>query len=45
MHPYRRLDQAILFAEKAHRGQMRKGTENPYFSHVVAVSIIVLSHG
>ena len=45
MHPYRRLDRAILFAERAHRGQMRKGTDNPYFSHVVAVSMIVLSHG
>lgn len=45
MHPYHRLDQAILFSERAHRGQMRKGTDNPYFSHVVAVSMIVLSHG
>lgn len=45
MHPFRRLDRAILFAERAHRGQLRKGTENPYFSHVVAVAMLVLEHG
>lgn len=45
MHRYRNLDRAILFAERAHHGQKRKGTQNPYFSHVVAVGMIVLEHG
>jgi (p)ppGpp synthase/HD superfamily hydrolase len=45
VHRYRALDRAILFAESAHRGQLRKGTQNPYVSHVIAVAMIVLDHG
>lgn len=41
----RLLDRAILFSERAHRGQVRKGTSLPYFSHPVAVAMIVLEHG
>lgn len=29
------LEDAFLFAEKAHRGQMRKGTDIPYLIHLV----------
>ena len=27
------LDEAILFATKAHEGQFRKGTKKPYIVH------------
>ncbi len=39
------LYRAIVFAENAHRGQFRKGTEKPYFTHPVAVGMMVLSRG
>ncbi len=39
------LYRAIAFAERAHRGQPRKGTEEPYFNHPVAVAMLVLAHG
>ncbi len=39
------LHRAIAFAERAHRGQPRKGTPEPYFNHPVAVGMIVLAHG
>lgn len=39
------LYRAITFAERAHRGQLRKGTQNPYFNHPVAVGMLVLAHG
>lgn len=39
------LDRAIRFAEAAHRGQVRKGTDVPYFTHPVAVAMMVLDHG
>lgn len=39
------LHRAILFSERAHRGQVRKGTDRPYFSHPAAVGMMVLSHG
>lgn len=39
------LDRAIRFAESGHRGQVRKGTDVPYFTHPVAVAMMVLEHG
>ena len=45
MDRHRLLDRAIRFSESAHRGQVRKGTEVPYFTHPVAVAMIVLEHG
>ncbi len=39
------LHQAIVFAERAHRGQLRKGTFDPVFNHPVAVGLLVLAHG
>lgn len=38
-------DAALKLAARAHRGQLRKGTETPYVAHVVAVSVILLRHG
>jgi (p)ppGpp synthase/HD superfamily hydrolase len=36
---------ALLFAEQAHRGQVRKGTEVPYITHPVGVSALLAQHG
>jgi (p)ppGpp synthase/HD superfamily hydrolase len=41
---YHLLHRAILFSERAHRGQLRKGTLDPYFNHPVAVGMLVLAH-
>lgn len=35
------LDQAILFATEAHRGQLRKGSETPYILHPLEAAAIV----
>ncbi len=35
------IDKAIAFAEKAHEGQMRKGTKRPYIVHPMEVGDIV----
>lgn len=35
--------EALKFAEKAHSGQMRKVTGQPYFHHTVAVALILVS--
>ena len=45
MDPAHLLHRAIHFAERAHRGQLRKGTPDPYFNHPVAVGMMVLAHG
>lgn len=43
--PPTRFSDALQFAEAAHRGQVRKGTDIPYVSHLLAVTAIVLEHG
>jgi GTP pyrophosphokinase len=40
-----RFQRALAFAAAIHRGQVRKGTEVPYVSHLLAVCAIVLEHG
>jgi (p)ppGpp synthase/HD superfamily hydrolase len=40
-----RYDAALAFAARAHRDQLRKGTDIPYITHVVHVSTILLRHG
>jgi hypothetical protein len=40
-----RYDEALVYAARLHREQMRKGTEIPYISHLLAVSALVLEHG
>jgi len=37
--------EALTQAAHLHRRQMRKGTEIPYISHIMAVAAIVLEHG
>lgn len=40
-----RYDAALVLAARAHRAQMRKGTDIPYIAHPVHVSILLLRHG
>jgi (p)ppGpp synthase/HD superfamily hydrolase len=46
MHAFsRRFDAALAFAARAHRTQVRKGTDVPYIIHPVEVAIILGRHG
>jgi (p)ppGpp synthase/HD superfamily hydrolase len=40
-----RYDAALALAARAHRDQLRKGTDLPYIAHPVHVSIIMIRHG
>jgi (p)ppGpp synthase/HD superfamily hydrolase len=40
-----RLDEALSFAARAHVRQMRKGTDVPYFTHLVHVAWILRGYG
>jgi (p)ppGpp synthase/HD superfamily hydrolase len=40
-----RYDAALALAARAHRSQMRKGSDVPYIVHPVHVSVILLRHG
>ncbi|MFN8185471.1 MAG: HD domain-containing protein [Gaiellales bacterium] len=40
-----RVGQAVAFAVEAHGGQLRKGTNVPYVSHLLAVASLVLESG
>ncbi|MGB0748255.1 MAG: HD domain-containing protein [Magnetospiraceae bacterium] len=40
-----RFDAALSYAAALHRTQLRKGTEIPYVSHLLAVTATVLEHG
>jgi (p)ppGpp synthase/HD superfamily hydrolase len=39
-----RFDDALVFASRLHAGQVRKGGDIPYISHLLAVTAIVLEH-
>lgn len=39
------VEKAILFAAKAHEGQVRKGTDIPYITHPYAVGMILMKYG
>jgi len=43
--PGERFEQALAFAAKLHRDQLRKGTDVPYVSHLLAVAAIAIEHG
>lgn len=40
-----KFDQALQYAVLVHAGQVRKGTEIPYVSHLLAVASIALEYG
>jgi GTP pyrophosphokinase len=40
-----RFEQALHYAVLIHAGQLRKGTEIPYLSHLLGVASIVLEYG
>ena len=40
-----RYDAALILAARAHRDQVRKGTDIPYVAHVLHVSLILIRHG
>lgn len=40
-----RYDVAMALAARAHRNQLRKGTDIPYIAHPAHVSIILIRHG
>jgi (p)ppGpp synthase/HD superfamily hydrolase len=40
-----RFEEALAFAARLHRAQLRKGTTIPYVSHLLAVASIALEHG
>jgi len=40
-----RFADAFVFAEELHRRQLRKGSDIPYLSHLMAVASLVMEHG
>ena len=40
-----RFDEALLFASRHHREQLRKGSHVPYMTHLMSVSALVMEHG
>jgi (p)ppGpp synthase/HD superfamily hydrolase len=41
----KRFSQAFSYANELHQEQLRKGTQAPYLSHLMAVASLVLEHG
>jgi (p)ppGpp synthase/HD superfamily hydrolase len=40
-----RFDEALLYASRHHRAQLRKGSQVPYMTHLMSVSALVMEHG
>ncbi len=40
-----RFDDALVFASRLHRNQIRKGSNIPYISHLLSVASLVIEHG
>ena len=40
-----RFDEAFAYASRIHRGQLRKGTNTPYISHLLGTAAIALENG
>src|SRR5882757_8751840 len=40
-----RFDDALVYASRLHRTQIRKGSGIPYVSHLLAVCALVIEHG
>jgi GTP pyrophosphokinase len=41
----KRFEDALVYASRLHGGHMRKGTNIPYFSHLIGVASIALEYG
>jgi (p)ppGpp synthase/HD superfamily hydrolase len=44
-HHNSRFGHALVYAETAHTGQLRKGTSVPYVAHLLAVAALALEYG
>src|SRR5262245_55193292 len=40
-----RFEEALIFTTHLHAGQMKKGTQTPYISHLLAVASLVITQG
>jgi (p)ppGpp synthase/HD superfamily hydrolase len=40
-----RFEEALLYATRLHRGQLRKGSRTPYLAHLLAVTALVIEDG
>lgn len=40
-----KFDEALMFARRIHDGQGRKGSQTPYFAHILGVTALVLGDG
>src|SRR4051812_210233 len=40
-----RFNEALLYASRHHRAQLRKGSRVPYMTHLMSVSALVMEHG
>src|SRR3954462_8564747 len=40
-----RFDEALLYASRHHRQQLRKGSRVPYMTHLMSVSALAMEHG
>lgn len=40
-----RFDDALAYASRIHRDQLRKGTDTPYISHLLGTAAIALENG
>src|SRR3954452_14415180 len=40
-----RFDEALAYASRHHRGQLRKGSRVPYMTHLMRVRALVMEHG
>ena len=45
MQPTERFHEALDYAVRLHAAQRRKGSDTPYFAHLLSVTAIVLEHG
>jgi (p)ppGpp synthase/HD superfamily hydrolase len=43
--PLSRFEEALVFANRLHANQIRKGTSTPYIAHLLAVTALVIENG
>lgn len=45
VHLSKRFEEALVFSNRLHTAQLRKGTQTPYISHLLSVAALVLEAG